>query len=96
MSNLPTLIIGAMMIYDREDRCSAAGGHLAVLAQTDWQKHFGILPTFLRGVCGISGLYDLKPFPFTALQPYLQLTWDQVARNSPILHVRDRMPPGGP
>jgi arylformamidase len=72
----------------------SAGGHLAAMvANTDWEKHYGTSPSFLRGICGISGLYDLRPFPFTALQPYLQFTCDQVLRNSPIFLTRKNLPP---
>ncbi len=64
----------------------SAGGHLAVMmAHTDWDRRHGGSPTFLRGVCGISGLYDLRPFPFTALQSSLRFTPEQILRNSPIL-----------
>lgn len=63
----------------------SAGGHLtAMMLLTDWQGEFGIDPSFIRGGVAVSGLYDLAPFPYTTLQPSLQLTWDQVARNSPI------------
>ncbi len=47
----------------------------------------------IKGACVISGLFDLAPFPYTFLQPKLQLTWDQVLRNSPILHLPDEAPP---
>jgi arylformamidase len=50
------------------------------------------LPTLSRGGCAISGLFDLRPFPYTYLQPKLQLTWGEVLRNSPILHVPDEAP----
>jgi hypothetical protein len=46
------------------------------------------LPSYvIKGGCGISGLYDLAPLPYTFVQSSLQLTWDQVLRNSPILHL---------
>ena len=63
----------------------SAGGHLtAMILLTDWQGEYGIDPAFIRGGVAVSGLYDLMPFPYTTLQPSLQLTWDQVARQSPI------------
>ena len=43
--------------------------------------------TRIKGGCGISGLYELAPLPYTFVQSSLQLTWDQVLRNSPILHL---------
>ena len=71
----------------------SAGAHLAaMLGSTDWKGRYGTSSVGLRGIVGISGLYDLRPFPFTALQPYLQLTLDQVMRNSPLLHAKSGMP----
>lgn len=70
----------------------SAGGHLAArLLETDWGS-FGLPQDVLTGVCGISGLYDLRPFPYTKLQPDLQLSGDAVLRNSPILNI----PASGP
>ena len=40
----------------------------------------------IKGFLPISGLFDLAPFPFSWLQPKLQLTTDEVLRNSPLLH----------
>lgn len=70
----------------------SAGGHLAArLLDTNWAS-FGLPQDVLKGVCGISGLYDLRPFPHTRLQADLQLSGDQILRNSPILNI----PPSGP
>lgn len=72
----------------------SAGGHLvAMLLATDWDGEYGLPNDIIKGATAISGLYDLAPFPYTFLQPKLQLTWDQVLRNSPILHVPDSTPP---
>lgn len=72
----------------------SAGGHLtAMLLSTDWERRYGNAPDVIEGACAISGLYDLEPFPYTWLQPKLQLTWGQVRRNSPIRHVPDTAPP---
>jgi arylformamidase len=67
----------------------SAGGHLtAMVAQTDWQAE-GVTPApNIRGALAISGLYDLEPLPHTYLQPDLRLTAEQVARNSPVRHIR--------
>jgi len=35
----------------------------------------------------ISGLFDLALFPFSWLQPKLQLTTDEVLRNSPLMQI---------
>lgn len=72
----------------------SAGGHLtAMLLSTDWERDYGLPGDVIKGACAISGLFDLAPFPYTFLQPKLQLTWDQVSRNSPILHLPDDAPP---
>ena len=74
----------------------SAGGHLtAMLALTDWEADYGLPTDIVKGGCPISGLFDLRPFPYTFLQPKLQLTWDQVLRNSPILRIPDAAPPVG-
>ena len=72
----------------------SAGGHLiAMLLATDWEGEYGLPAGIIKGATAISGLFDLAPFPYTFLQPKLQLTWDQVLRNSPILHLPDSAPP---
>ena len=72
----------------------SAGGHLvAMLLATDWPGEYGLPSGVIKSATAISGLFDLAPFPHTFLQPKLQLTWDQVQRNSPILHVPDKAPP---
>lgn len=72
----------------------SAGGHLtAMLLSTEWEDDYGLPADIIKGATVISGLFDLAPFPYTHLQPKLQLTWDQVRRNSPILHLPDEAPP---
>lgn len=72
----------------------SAGGHLtAMLLMTDWEGDYGLSEDIIKGACAISGLFDLAPFPYTFLQPKLQLTWDQVLRNSPILNLPENAPP---
>ena len=64
-----------------------------MLLATDWPGVYSLPADVIKGAVGISGLFDLAPFPYTFLQPKVQLTWDQVRRNSPILHVPDESPP---
>jgi arylformamidase len=72
----------------------SAGGHLvAMLLATDWPGDYGLPTDVIKGATAISGLFDLAPFPYTFLQPKVQLTWDQVRRNSPILHLPATAPP---
>jgi arylformamidase len=72
----------------------SAGGHLvAMLLATDWEGEYGLPGDIVKSATAISGLHDLAPFPYTFLQPQLQLGYDQVLRNSPILHIPDASPP---
>ena len=72
----------------------SAGGHLTgMLLTTNWEKEYGKPADLIKGAIAISGLFDLAPFPYTWLQPKLQLTWGQVRRNSPIRHLPEAAPP---
>lgn len=63
----------------------SAGGHLAaMIAATDWPKGYGLPVDTVKGILAVSGLFDLGPFPWSWLQPSLQLSFDQVIRNSPL------------
>jgi arylformamidase len=64
-----------------------------MLLATDWEGEYGLPGNVIKGATAISGLYDLAPFPYTFLQPKLQLGYDQIFRNSPILHIPDASPP---
>jgi arylformamidase len=67
-----------------------------MLLATDWEGVYGLPASIIKSATAISGLFDLAPFPYTLLQPKLQLTWDQALRNSPVLHLPDpqsRTPP---
>jgi arylformamidase len=73
---------------------SSAGGHLTgMIAVTDWEGQCGLPPDLVKGGCPISGLFDLSPFPYTWLQPKLQLDWAEVRRNSPLGLVRPGLAP---
>lgn len=72
----------------------SAGGHLAAMAlSTDWPGWYDLPAGTLKGGVAISGLFDLAPFPFSYLQPALQLDWAQVHRNSPIRQLPVAGPP---
>jgi arylformamidase len=72
----------------------SAGAHLVAMSLvTDWEGDYGLPPDFVRSATVISGIFDLAPLPYTFLQPKLQLTWDQVLRNSPALHLPPSAPP---
>ncbi|MGM0692864.1 MAG: alpha/beta hydrolase [Pseudomonadota bacterium] len=64
----------------------SAGGHLcAMLLATDWEAVYGLPQDLISGALCISGLYDLGPFPWSWLQPKLQLTGRDVIDFSPVL-----------
>ncbi len=64
----------------------SAGAHLALMSLlTNWDREYGLGPKPLAGGVLISGLFDLRPLPFTAVGPSLQLTRAEISRNSPML-----------
>jgi arylformamidase len=72
----------------------SAGGHLtAMAALADWEGDYGLPPDTVKGGFPISGLFDLRPFPYTFLQPKLQLTWGEVLSQSPLLNLPEEAPP---
>jgi arylformamidase len=72
----------------------SAGGHLvAMLASTDWPGGYDLPADLSKAGLALSGLFDLRPFPWSYLQPSLQLSCDQVLRNSPILELPETSPP---
>jgi arylformamidase len=72
----------------------SAGGHLAAMAlATDWAAETGLPADLIKGVCAISGVFDLEPIRLCYLNDVLQLTPEQVRRNSPLRLVpRTRCP----
>lgn len=65
----------------------SAGGHLtAMLLGTDWREQYGIADPIAAG-CAVSGLFDLRPFPYTWMQPEFQFSGEQILRNSPLFHL---------
>lgn len=63
----------------------SAGGHLcAMLVSTDWEGVFGLPNELIRGALCLSGLYDLRPFQWSWLQPKLQLSGRDVQEFSPL------------
>lgn len=65
----------------------SAGGHIVgMMLATDWPGQYGLPRTLIKGASAISGLFDLAPFPYSWLQPKLQLSWAEVALYSPVRH----------
>ena len=72
----------------------SAGAHLvARVLETDWEAEYGLPVSTVAGACAISGMFDLRPLPYTAEQPLLRLTAEQVLRNSTILNLPLAAPP---
>jgi len=72
----------------------SAGGHgIAMLLLTRWAENYGLPVNVIKGACAISGLFDLRPLPYTSQQEHLRLTADAVLRNSPILTPPLESPP---
>jgi arylformamidase len=64
----------------------SAGAHLAMmLLQTDWPE-MGLAADVIKGVCAISGVYDLEPVRLSYVNDKVRMDAAEAARNSPILH----------
>lgn len=62
---------------------SAGGQIVGMLQATDWETHYGLPADLIRAATAISGLFDLRPFPYSWLQPRLQLTGRDLQDYSP-------------
>ncbi len=72
----------------------SAGAQLALmLLATDWQATFEIPDEVIKGVCAVSGVYDLEPLRLTYVNDALGLDEEAAARNSPIRHIPERACP---
>lgn len=70
----------------------SAGAHLvATLALMDWKEQ-GYMDNPITAICGISGIYDLRPLVTTYLNRDLHMDLPCAARNSPIDRVRAGAP----
>lgn len=64
----------------------SAGAHLTVMAAlTDWEGDYGLPANLIKGAFAISGLYDLRPLPYSFVGPALQLTGREILELSPML-----------
>ncbi|MGE0859784.1 MAG: alpha/beta hydrolase [Gammaproteobacteria bacterium] len=72
---------------------SAGGQQVGMLVATDWLGEYGLPPNVIKGGMPISGLFDLRPFRHSWLQPKLQLNADLIERQSPLFHVPEQGPP---
>ena len=67
---------------------SSAGAHLAMMMlQTQWSTISSNLPlNLVKGVCAVSGIYELSPIQQTYINEPLQLSVEEVEQLSPIRH----------
>lgn len=72
---------------------SSAGAHLAMMMLlTDWPRS-GLPRDLVKGVCAVSGVYDLEPVRLSYVNEKVGMDADEAAHNSPILHnLRNRCP----
>ena len=62
----------------------SAGGHVAtMLLTTDW-KHFNLVTDVIKGVCAISGLFNLTPIQLSDINKVLNMDTEMALRNSPV------------
>lgn len=82
--------------YDR-DRIflsgSSAGAHLAaMMLLTDWAE-FGLPGDTVKGICAISGIFDLEPIVLTYVNDVVGMDTEEAILNSPIhQRIRNRCP----
>jgi len=72
----------------------SAGGQLtAMCLNTDWRGEYGLPDDLVKGALPVSGVFDLRPIRYSNMQPLLQLTGDQIERNTPLFHIgKSRVP----
>ncbi len=64
---------------------SAGGQQVARLLATDWAGDYDLPARVLRGGVALSGVYDLRPLPYSYLAPALQLSRRTIETESPLL-----------
>jgi arylformamidase len=62
----------------------SAGGHLAAMALTTEWRTFGLPEGLIKGVCAISGVFDLEPIRLCYLNEVVGLDAADAHRNSPV------------
>lgn len=72
----------------------SAGGHqVGMLMSTDWIGEYDLAGDIIKGGIPISGLFDLRPFRYSWLQPKLLLTHELIEQQSPLFHIPQHAPP---
>ncbi|MEE3853032.1 alpha/beta hydrolase [Gordonia sp. LSe1-13] len=71
----------------------SAGGHqTAMVSITDWHQ-YGLPADVVKGAAPISGVFDIRPFQYSWIQPKLQLTSAIALQESPLFHIPAHGPP---
>jgi arylformamidase len=72
---------------------SSAGAHLAIMMLlTDWSQ-YGLPQNTIKGVCAVSGIYDLEPIRLSYVNEPLGMSPQEAAENSPMgKKLRDHCP----
>lgn len=72
---------------------SSAGAHLAtMMLLTDWTV-YGLPEDTIKGVCAISGVFDLEPIVLTYVNDVVGMDTEEAILNSPVHHrIRNRCP----
>ena len=71
---------------------SAGGQQAGMMAVTNWEEH-GVPADVLKGVVPISGMFDMRVFETSWLQPWLQLTGNSALGESALFQIPDNGPP---
>ncbi len=72
----------------------SAGGHLtAMMLATNWAGDYSLPEDLVKAACAISGVFDLRPLPYTFVQAAVQLSAHDIAQLSPIDHIPAAAPP---
>jgi len=64
---------------------SAGGQQTALLLGTDWEGEYRLPTDVIKGGIPLSGVFDLRPLPYTWVAPALQLSRRTVETQSPAL-----------
>lgn len=72
---------------------SSAGAHLTMMMLlTDWE-HYGLPADVIKGVCAVSGIYDLEPIRLSYVNDLLRMDPGEARANSPALQdIRNHAP----
>ncbi|MFT4941351.1 MAG: arylformamidase [Paraglaciecola sp.] len=74
---------------------SSAGAHLAMLMlQTNWSEYvIDCQENIIKGVCAVSGIYDLQPLLPTYVNDLLSMDLNEAKKNSPVLQALPKPAP---